>query len=129
MFKYSDTNKRYYTLDYFYKHKFNSKVCKISLDGGFTCPNKDGTVGIGGCIYCSKSGSAEYAGDRKKPLTQQFNDIKNVMIRKWPNAKFIGYFQANTNTYAKVETLKEGNILEHWIEEKRLESIGYISAM
>jgi radical SAM protein (TIGR01212 family) len=107
MYKYSDSNKRYYTLDYFYKHKFNSKVCKISLDGGFTCPNKDGTVGIGGCIYCSKSGSAEYAGDKRKPLIEQFNDIKKVMTRKWPKAKFIGYFQANTNTYAPVKELKE----------------------
>ena len=107
MFKYSDTNKRYYTLDYFYKHKFGSKVCKISLDGGFTCPNKDGKVGIGGCIYCSKSGSAEYAGDKTKPLNEQFNDIKKVMNRKWPNAKYIGYFQANTNTYAPVNKLKE----------------------
>ena len=107
MFKYSDSNKRYYTLDYFYKHKFNSKVCKISLDGGFSCPNKDGTVGTGGCIYCSKSGSAEYAGDKRKPLLEQFNDIKKIMINKWPNAKYIGYFQANTNTYAPVNILKE----------------------
>ena len=107
MFKYSDSNKRYYTLDYFYKHKFNSKVCKVSLDGGFTCPNKDGKVGTKGCIYCSKSGSAEYAGDKRKPLIEQFNDIKKVMERKWPNAKYIGYFQANTNTYAPVEVLKE----------------------
>jgi len=106
-FKYSDTNKRYYTLDYFYKHKFNSKVCKISLDGGFTCPNKDGKVGIGGCIYCSKSGSAEYAGDKRKSLIEQFNDIKKVMERKWPNSKYIGYFQANTNTYAPVDILKD----------------------
>ncbi len=107
MFKYSDSNKRYYTLDYFYKHKFNSKVCKISLDGGFSCPNKDGTVGTGGCIYCSKSGSAEYAGNKRKPLLEQFNDIKKIMINKWPNAKYIGYFQANTNTYAPVSILKE----------------------
>ncbi len=107
MFKYSNSNKRYYTLDYFYKHKFNSKVCKISLDGGFTCPNKDGTVGTKGCIYCSKSGSAEYAGDKRKSVIEQFNDIKKVMVNKWPNAKYIGYFQANTNTYAPVEVLKE----------------------
>ena len=107
MFKYSDTNKRYYTLDYFYKHKFNSKVFKVSLDAGFTCPNKDGTVGVGGCIYCSKSGSAEYAGDKHDDLITQFNKIKNMMLKKWPNAKYIGYFQANTNTYAKVNILKE----------------------
>ena len=107
MFKYSDSNKRYYTLDYFYKHKFNSKVFKVSLDAGFTCPNKDGTVGTGGCIYCSKSGSAEYAGDRKDDLVTQFNKVKDMMLKKWPNAKYIGYFQANTNTYAPVNVLKE----------------------
>ena len=107
MFKYSDSNKRYYTLDYFYKHKFNSKVFKVSLNGGFTCPNKDGKVGTGGCIYCSKSGSGEYAGDIKKDLVTQFNEVKEMMLKKWPKAKYIGYFQANTNTYAPIEKLKE----------------------
>jgi radical SAM protein (TIGR01212 family) len=107
MFKYSDSNKRYYTLDYFYKHKFNSKVFKVSLDGGFTCPNKDGTVGIGGCIYCSKTGSGEYAGDKRDDLVTQFNKVKDMMLKKWPNAKYIGYFQANTNTYAPVSILRE----------------------
>ncbi len=107
MFKYSDSNKRYYTLDYFYKHKFNSKVFKVSLNAGFTCPNKDGTVGVGGCIYCSKSGSGEYGGDKTKDLVTQFNEVKNMMLKKWPNAKYIGYFQANTNTYAPLNILKE----------------------
>ena len=107
MFKYSDSNKRYYTLDYFYKHKFGCKVFKVSLDGGFTCPNKDGTVGTLGCIYCSKSGSAEYAGDRKDDLVTQFNKVRDMMLNKWPKAKYIGYFQANTNTYAPVNILKE----------------------
>ena len=107
MFKYSDSNKRYYTLDYFYKHKFNSKVFKVSLNAGFTCPNKDGKVGIGGCIYCSKTGSGEYAGDVKKDLVTQFNDVKEMMLKKWPKAKYIGYFQANTNTYAPLNILKE----------------------
>lgn len=107
MFKYSDSNKRYYTLDYFYKHKFNCKVFKVSLNAGFTCPNKDGKVGSGGCIYCSKSGSGEYAGDKNKDLVVQFNEVKNIMLKKWPKAKYIGYFQANTNTYANVNVLKE----------------------
>jgi len=107
MFKYSDSNKRYYTLDYFYKHKFNSKVFKVSLNAGFTCPNKDGKVGLGGCIYCSKTGSGEYAGDIKKDLVTQFNEVKDMMLKKWPKAKYIGYFQANTNTYASVDVLKE----------------------
>ena len=81
MFKYSDSNKRYYTLDYFYKHKFNSKVFKVSLNAGFTCPNKDGKVGTGGCIYCSKTGSGEYAGDIKKDLVTQFNEVKEMMLK------------------------------------------------
>ena len=106
-FKYSDSNKRYHTLDYFYKQKFNSKVFKVSLNAGFSCPNKDGTVGYGGCIYCSKSGSGDYAGDKQKSLTEQFNEIKEIMHKKWPNAKYIGYFQANTNTYAPLNELKE----------------------
>ena len=107
MFKYSNSNKRYYTLDYFYKHKFNSKVFKVSLNAGFSCPNKDGKVGTGGCIYCSKTGSGEYAGDVKKNLVTQFNEVKEMMLKKWPKAKYIGYFQANTNTYANIDILKE----------------------
>ena len=106
-FKYSNSNKRYHTLDYYYKNRFNSKVSKISLNAGFTCPNIDGKVGIGGCIYCSKSGSGEFAGNIEDSLEKQFNDIKKVMLRKWPNSKFIGYFQAHTNTYAPVEELKK----------------------
>ena len=106
-FIYSNSNKRYHTLDYYYKNKFNSKVSKISLNAGFTCPNIDGKVGIGGCIYCSKSGSGEFAGNIEDSLEKQFNDIKKIMLRKWPNSKFIGYFQAHTNTYAPVEELKK----------------------
>lgn len=106
-FKYSDSNKRYNTLDYFYKHKFNSKVFKVSLNAGFTCPNKDGKVGTKGCIYCSKLGSGDYAGNINLDLLKQFEEIKNIMSKKWPNSKYIGYFQANTNTYAPIDILKE----------------------
>ena len=107
MFKYSYNNKRYHTLDYFYKNKFNEKIFKISLNGGFSCPNIDGKVGYGGCIYCSKTGSGEFAGNRKDDIITQFNEIKEMMHKKWPKAKYIGYFQARTNTYAPVERLKE----------------------
>ena len=107
MFKYSDSNKRYHTLDYFYKHKFGCKIAKISLNGGFTCPNKDGTKGVGGCIYCSKLGSGDFAGKPSKSIKEQFNDIKKVMDKKWKDTKYIAYFQANTNTYAPVNILKE----------------------
>lgn len=107
MFKYTNNNKRYHTLDYFYKNKFNSKVYKVSINGGFTCPNKDGTKGTGGCIYCSKLGSGEFAGNPKDDLEKQFIKVNTVMKKKWPNSKIIGYFQANTNTYANVDELKE----------------------
>ena len=107
MFQYSNTNKRYHTLDYFYKNKFQEKVFKVSLNAGFTCPNIDGTVGYGGCIYCSKTGSGEFAGKKEDNIIKQFNDIKNMMHQKWPKAKYIGYFQARTNTYAPVEELKK----------------------
>ena len=106
-FIYSDTNKRYHTLDYFYKHKFNSKVFKVSLNAGFSCPNIDGTVGYNGCIYCSKIGSGEYAGNINEDLITQFNNVKEIMLKKWPNSKYIGYFQARTNTYAPLNILKE----------------------
>lgn len=106
-FKYADNNKRYHTLDYFYKQKFGKKVCKISLNAGFSCPNKDGIKGLGGCIYCSKLGSGDFAGKQEKDLITQFNEVKEMMIKKWPDALYIGYFQANTNTYAKTEILKQ----------------------
>jgi len=107
MFKYSNTNKRYHTLDYFYKNRFNEKIFKVSLNTGFTCPNIDGTVGFGGCIYCSASGSGEFAGNPKDEIKKQFDEVKQMMLKKWPKAKYIAYFQARTNTYAPVEKLKE----------------------
>lgn len=107
MFKYSLDNKRYHTLNYFFKNKFNDKVYKISLNAGFTCPNIDGTKGFGGCIYCSKMGSGEHGGNPDKDLIEQFNDVKKIMEKKWTSNKYIAYFQARTNTYAPLEVLKE----------------------
>lgn len=107
MFKYSLDNKRYHTLNYFFKNKFNSKVFKVSLNAGFTCPNIDGTKGYGGCIYCSKSGSGEFGGNPTKDLITQFYEVKSVTEKKWPSSKYIAYFQARTNTYAPLEVLKE----------------------
>ncbi len=107
MFKYSNSNKRYHTLDYFYKTKFNSKVFKVSLNAGFSCPNLDGTLSNKGCIYCSNSGSGEFAGNVNDDLVTQFNNVKDMISHKWPNSKYIAYFQAHTNTYAPVTTLKE----------------------
>jgi len=107
MFKYSNTNKRYHTVDYYYKNRFNEKIFKVSLNAGFTCPNIDGTKGFGGCIYCSKTGSGEFAGKPKDSIKKQFDEVKEVMLKKWPKAKYIAYFQARTNTYAPLSKLKE----------------------
>lgn len=106
-FKYTNSNKRYHTLDYYYKNRFHEKVFKVSLNAGFSCPNIDGKVGYGGCIYCSKTGSGEFAGNKEDSLEKQFLEIKNMMLKKWPKAKYIGYFQARTNTYAPVSELKK----------------------
>ena len=106
-FKYTNSNKRYHTLDYYYKNRFHEKVFKVSFNAGFSCPNIDGKVGYGGCIYCSKTGSGEFAGNKEDSLEKQFLEIKNMMLKKWPKAKYIGYFQARTNTYAPVNELKK----------------------
>ena len=106
-FLYTLDNKRYHTLNYFYHHTFDSKVFKISLNGGFSCPNLDGTKGYGGCIYCSKSGSGDFAGNRQDSIQKQWQQGLEMMHKKWPEGKLIAYFQARTNTYAKVEELKE----------------------
>ena len=107
-FKYAfDDNKRYHTWNYYLRNTFGEKVFKVSLNGGFTCPNLDGKVSRGGCTYCSKEGSGDFAGNPKDNLIKQFDDITQMMHKKWPNAKYIGYFQAFTNTYAPVDILKE----------------------
>ncbi len=107
VFKYSLDNKRYHTLNYFYRNKFGCKVFKVSLNAGLTCPNIDGSLSTEGCIYCSKTGSGEYGGNKDESLTTQFNTIKNMLHKKWPEAKYIGYFQARTNTYAPLSKLKK----------------------
>lgn len=106
-FKYSFDNKRYHTWNYYLRNTFGEKVFKVSINAGFTCPNIDGTITSGGCTYCSKEGSGDFAGNPKDNLIKQFYDIKEMMHKKWQNAKYIGYFQAYTNTYAPLEVLKE----------------------
>lgn len=103
MFKYSLDNKRYHTLNYYYRNKYGKKVFKVSLNANFSCPNK---INGNGCIFCSKLGSGDFAGNVSKDLITQFNEVKEIMERKWPDAYYIGYFQANTNTYAPVNILK-----------------------
>ncbi len=106
-FRYKIENKRYHTWNYYLRQKFGCKVFKVSINAGFTCPNIDGKIGYGGCTYCSKEGSGDFAGNPKDDLVKQFFDIREMMSKKWNNAKYIGYFQAFTNTYAPVEVLKE----------------------
>lgn len=100
-------NKRYYSLNYFLREKFGEKVFKISLDAGFSCPNRDGTISSGGCVFCSERGSGDFAGDRNFSIARQFEDIKCMMNKKWKEGKYIAYFQAYTNTYGNIEVLRE----------------------
>ncbi len=103
----TNDEKHYNTLANYYLNKYHEKVAKISLNAGFSCPNKDGTKGYGGCSYCSRSGSGDFAGKPSDDLKTQFEKIKKVMVKKWPNALYIPYLQANTNTYAEVSRLEE----------------------
>ena len=100
MFLYSLDNKRYHTLNYFFRNKFGSKVFKVALNAGLSCPNYKN----GGCIYCSHGSGNNY---QEMDLVEQFNLVKIPLERKWPNSKYIAYFQANTNTYAPLTVLKE----------------------
>lgn len=99
-------NKRYNTFDNYLKARFGCKVAKVSLNCAFGCPNRDGTKGIGGCIYCSPSGSGDFAGDPEKSVTEQFYEVKAGLDAKWHDAKYLPYFQAGTGTYAPVERLR-----------------------
>ncbi|MCB2294907.1 TIGR01212 family radical SAM protein [Clostridium algoriphilum] len=100
-------DKRYHSLNYFLRNKFGDKVFKIALDAGFSCPNRDGTVSSGGCMFCSERGSGDFAGNRSFSIAKQFEDIKLMMSKKWKSGKYIAYFQAYTNTYATIDTLRE----------------------
>ena len=106
-FPYSLDNKRYHTYNYFLKTKYHQKIAKVPLNADFTCPNRDGTVGVGGCTFCSAKGSGDFAGDVSETLNEQFKQGVRIMTRKWPDARFIAYFQAFTNTYAPVAQLME----------------------
>ncbi len=106
-FPYSDSNKRYYSYDYFLRQKFGAKCAKLPLDGGFTCPNRDGTRGIGGCIYCSERGSGDFCSDSSAPILSQFEDAYSRLSKKWESPKCIAYFQAFTGTYAPLSLLRE----------------------
>lgn len=97
----------YLSFNKYLKDKFGQKVYKISLDGGFTCPNRDGKAGTRGCIFCSKGGSGDFAESREMSITEQIESGKKKAEKKIKSGKYIAYFQAFTNTYAPVETLRQ----------------------
>ncbi|AIQ11827.1 TIGR01212 family radical SAM protein [Paenibacillus durus] len=100
-------DKRFHTWNYEMREQFGDKVFKVMLDAGFTCPNRDGSIAKGGCTFCSARGSGDFAGSRRDDLVTQFGSVRDRQHLKWPNAKYIGYFQAYTNTYAPIEELRE----------------------
>ena len=97
----------YLSFNKYLKDKFGQKVYKISLDGGFTCPNRDGKTGTRGCIFCSKGGSGDFAESREMSITEQIESGKKKVEKKIKSGKYIAYFQAFTNTYAPVEILRQ----------------------
>lgn len=96
----------YLSFNKYLKDKFGQKVYKISLDGGFTCPNRDGKIDTRGCIFCSKGGSGNFAQNRDLSITEQIESGKKIVEKKIKSGKYIAYFQAFTNTYAPVEILR-----------------------
>lgn len=100
-------DKRYRSFSYEMKEIFNSKIIKLSLDGGFTCPNRDGTLGNRGCIFCTEEGSGEFAASRVLDIESQVESQKDFMSKKWSSGKYITYFQNFTNTYSTYEDLKQ----------------------
>lgn len=98
--------KRYHSLDYFLKEQYHEKVYRLALDGGMTCPNRDGKVGTGGCIFCSRGGSGDFAAPRHFSISDQIVEAKGRLSSKINCSKYIAYFQAFTNTYAPVEYLR-----------------------
>lgn len=97
---------RYYSLNQYLKDIFGEKVYKIALDGGFTCPNRDGTLDTRGCLFCSGMGSGDFAESRKDSITEQIENGKKRLSGKFENGKYIAYFQAFTNTYGPIDVLR-----------------------
>lgn len=98
--------KRYYSANEFFKQKFGEKVYKLALVGGYTCPNRDGKLGAGGCVFCSGAGSGDFAETRKNDFDEQIRAAKNRLKNKNAGNKFIAYFQSFTTTYASAEYIE-----------------------
>lgn len=105
-FPFSDNNKRYYSFDYYLRQKYGSKCAKVPLDAGFTCPNRDGTKGFGGCTFCSSRGSGDFCADVNLSLREQFEKTREVYTKKWGKVLYIPYFQAHTNTYGSTDKIR-----------------------
>lgn len=105
-YRFSDTNKRYYTYEYYLRRTFGKKVAKVPLDAGFTCPNIDGRCGTGGCIYCSGRGSGDFAESPLLSIAEQYRIVRERLSSKWDTDMCIPYFQAHTNTYAPTDKLR-----------------------
>ena len=99
--------KRYHSLDYYLKNTYGSKLYKLSLNGGMTCPNRDGTCGTRGCIFCSHGGSGDFAEPAHTSVTEQIEAAKARVANKIKDGKYVAYFQSYTNTYAPVEYLEK----------------------
>ena len=95
---------RYYSLNRYLRQTFGEKIYKLALDGGMTCPNRDGTIGTGGCIFCSAGGSGDFAEARCASVAEQIQRAKGRIRKKTDAAKFIAYFQSYTNTYGITKT-------------------------
>lgn len=104
---YFTSQHKYNTLTEYLEKRFKRKIFKVALNGNFTCPNRDGKISTKGCIFCSPSGSGDFAGDKNDSLKKQFEEVSNMIHKKWPNAGYIAYFQANTNTYKPLDELKK----------------------
>ena len=105
-YRFTDSNKRYYTYDYYLRRTFGGKCAKIPIDAGLTCPNIDGTCGVGGCIYCSSRGSGDFAESASLSVREQYLRVRDKLSSKWSIDRCIPYFQAHTNTYAPTEKLR-----------------------
>lgn len=120
-FPYSLDNKRYHTFNYYLKTTYKAKVAKVILDGGFSCPNRDGTAGWGGCIFCSLKGSGDSNSFSKEDLLSQYEANKQIMDRKWPNRYYIPYFQSFSNTYGPLQKIKA--MIEPFLEKEEVVEI------
>lgn len=97
----------FYSASDYYKELFGEKIIKLAIDGGFTCPNRDGTLSDKGCIFCSGKGSGDFAGSRSLDIKEQYLQMKEKMSAKWSKGKYMMYFQAYTNTYGPLDRLEK----------------------